>query len=147
MSEPDSNEFLQRMSNIIFLYCKEHASSKDKQSVEAIKTVFTIMEEIAEVMKESYPEDLAEVHYVRSTLRIIKDAMQLKRPTPRMIHDTLKAIVVSLYLGSRRMSQKEYDESEFKRKLPRMFNFIELRNAAEILHDEAMLGRIRLEYV
>jgi hypothetical protein len=147
MSEPDTNEFLQRISNIIYLYCKEHAGSKDTESVEAMKTVFTIMEEITEALKESYPQELAQSHYVRATPRIIRETLELKRPTPRMIHDTLKAIVVSLYVGSRKMTEEDFEESEFARRLPRMMNFVELKNAAEILHDEASQGVIKLEYV
>ncbi len=147
MSEPDSNEFLQRITKLIQWYCKEHAGSSEEESLEASKMIFTIMGDVVKGLVELYPKDLAEYQYLRLIATRVPEALEFKRPSPRMIFDALRGIVVALFVGTRKLTQEEFDESPFAQQLPSPvmgFNYRELADAAEILHNEAMEGSIKL---
>ncbi len=148
MSDPESNEFLQQITKLIHLWCKEHYNSQDEESIEAVKMIFILMADILTGIAKSYPKDLAESYYVRMAPTKINETLELKRPTPRMIFDALRIIVVALHVGSRKISQEEYDESSFAKQMPSAvmgFNFRELADAAEILNKEALMGAIHLQ--
>ncbi len=139
MSDSDSTTFLQQITRLIHQYCQEHAGLQDEESIESAKMIFELIHDSMVELGKSYPRTMAESFSARNAPSKIRDTLEMKRPTTRMIFDTLRMIVLGLYLGTRKLNQEEYEKTPFAKQIPGPlmgYNFRELADAAEILYLE-----------
>ncbi|MBD3157520.1 MAG: hypothetical protein GF309_01915 [Candidatus Lokiarchaeota archaeon] len=146
MSEESSEIFLPRITELIHIYCKKHAGSISEESIEEFKMIMQILQDDIEAITDSYPRESAQFFQIRSTPSKIEQALDMNRPTKRMIYNTLRSVMIALYVGGKKQSQEEYDQSEFAELEPgtRMVGFKALANLAELLHKKAVEGDIAL---
>jgi hypothetical protein len=146
MNEESSEIFLPRITELIHIYCRERAGSISEESIKEFKMIMQILQDDIEAITDSYPRESAQFFQIRSTPSKIEQALDMNRPTKRMIYNTLRSVMIALYLGGKKQSQEEYDQSEFAELEPgiRMVGFKALANLAELLHKKAVEGDIAL---